>query len=88
MRNDREKVQKLVHKGLNAARKAVWKMHDEDGNLVLPVAFEIHEPAENELFEMGDRLDMGEDCKSMSTASSTPKTEPLKTSFGLVQIKG
>ena len=44
----------LLMKGLKLARKADRKMKDEEGNVKLPIAYEIHEPVYTELKSMAE----------------------------------
>jgi hypothetical protein len=85
---DLDQVCALVRKGLLAARKAAWKMLDTESNVILPVAFEVHEPVEKELFRYAESLGLKDVPQSASTVPPTDEMATLKTSFGAVRLKG
>jgi hypothetical protein len=81
-----ERVQKLVKKGIDAARNVEWKMKDDEGNVKLPVAYEIHEPVSEELMAFASELGMDSDLDAGSLFGPKPDHATLQTSFGLVRL--
>jgi hypothetical protein len=81
-----EKVEKLVKKGIDAARNVEWKMKDDEGNVKFPVAYEIHEPVSEELMAFASELGMDSDLDAGSLCGHKPDHATLQTSFGLVRL--
>jgi hypothetical protein len=83
---DIEKVKILVKKGMGAARKAEWKMKDEEGNVKLLVSHEIHEPVSQQLMDFVDGLGMDSDFDGAESLGVKADQNTLQTSFGLVRL--
>lgn len=81
---DREKVESLVKLGMKAAMSAEWKMKNDGGDVILPVAFEIQEPVTRQLTEFAEELGLEIDLGNIGRNGKLSK--PLETSFGLVVL--
>jgi tetratricopeptide (TPR) repeat protein len=74
--SDRDKIALLV-KGLKLARKADGKMKDEEGNVKLPIAYEIHEPVYTELKSMAEMYGVQLGDGTISFGEQTSHIDPI-----------
>jgi tetratricopeptide (TPR) repeat protein len=84
---DMDKVKALVEKGCLCIQKAEPTMRDDDWEIELPIAYEIHEPVAIELREFAGELGIVAAASERSVQSvDAPVEKPLRTMFGLVQL--
>ena len=85
-----EQSKAIIRKGLRLLRVAESKIKDCDGNIRLPVAYEIHEPVAAELesfaHDMMIEIEGNNHEESEHSRQNVPMQEPLRTSLGLVRL--
>jgi tetratricopeptide (TPR) repeat protein len=83
---DMDKVQGLVKKGCLCVQKAEPTMRDDDWEIILPLAYEMHEPVATELVEFAGELGITAASERSVQSGDASVEKPLRTMFGLVQL--
>jgi hypothetical protein len=75
----------LLRKGLQLAQKVEKRLKDDQGVVLLPVAYEIHEPLMKELQAMADALGLSYLVDPEDSSAHISSTIALKSSLGGVR---
>jgi hypothetical protein len=81
---DITKVKCLAQKSVGAIRKGEAKLKDDEGSVLWPVAWEIHEPLAAKVYQFARELGI-EDAESVISEAGKPPAS-LQTSFGAVWL--
>jgi tetratricopeptide (TPR) repeat protein len=82
-----ESIRKLVQKGLKATMTADFNMKDEEGKVLIPTAYAIHEPVMDELVKLADGLGISWEDTQKQASDQAVTGKSLRTSLGVVTLK-
>jgi hypothetical protein len=79
---NREQIQELIHKGLSMAKTSLRKMKDEEGEIILPIAYAMYEPVVDELQELSAEYGVDDVFKQQLDSSDTERTRGSSSILG------